>query len=205
MSIELLDDVRLFPSLFHYGISECGRPRCFKINEIGGCFEDVEILNSYCTKSFPFLCGFPDFVYACRNYGFNGNENELSSEVKIVLSHYYLSKIIQSVFACRFCFSYFDSFMKFMVFVATHAPSSSIRNDCIESKIRKDLTNHNGYNPCPCSIRVKYLCTKDVILNPFVSILVDHNHIEVSNENADIYATIINFNYCVSWNVSMYN
>ena len=82
MSIELSNDVRLFP-LFHYGISKCEheRPRNFKIYEIGGVFEDVEF---------------------CCEYGFHGSKTELSNEVKIVLSHHFLSIIMQIMYSCKF-------------------------------------------------------------------------------------------------------
>ena len=201
MSIVLIDNVRLFPSLFHFGVSKC-RVKCFKLLELGGCFEEPDLLHSFHMKSYPFICGYLDFVYACCNYGFNANENELSSEVKIILSHFYLSKIVQSIFVCDYCFDYFDSFMKFMMYVAVHAPASSIHGDCIESKIKKAVTYHNVYKPCS-NLRVKHCYGENTSVNPFVSILADHNHIEVLHANAD-NVTINNFNYRVSWNVSSY-
>ena len=199
MSIELVDNVHLIPSLFHYGILKCGHPRCFKIHQIGGCFEDENLLYTYHQKSYPFLCGYIDVVKACHEFGSNGNENELSKEVKTVMSHYFLSKIIQTVFACEFCFGYFDSFMKFMVFVAKQATSELIRNHCHE----KDLVNLvdddkeriiDGF----CSLKQKSHFMQFDYLNPFSSILLDHSHVEVLGHK--VY--INNFNYSVSWNVS---
>ena len=93
--------------------------------------------------------------------------------------------------------------MKFMVFVASHATSSMIRTDCIESKIRKNMVYHNDYHPCPSiTLKEKYLCAnKTLFSHPFVCILADHNHIVIANEIADINYN----NYKVMWNVSNYH
>ena len=200
VSILLIDPIRLFPSLFHYGIQKCSeRVRCFNVLEIGGHYCDF----FYQIKTHPFLYGFSDFVFTCRKYGYKASEDELSSEVKLVLSHFYLSKIIQTIFCCEYCYNYFDSFMKFMVFVGGNAPMSSIHCDCVESKIEKVINHDNEYTiNRPCGMKILHFFSKSVNTSviSFVSILSDHNHIEVTDD----IATINNFNYCVSWNVSHY-
>ena len=202
MSLLLFDSIRLFPSLFHYGVQKCGKIKgYFNVMEIGGVYTD---LFEYMVKSHPFICGYPDFVYSCRYYGYNAKDDELSFEVKRVLSHFYLSKIIQMVFCCKTCYNYFDSFMKFMVFVGAFAPMSSITQDCIEPKIKKVVHQIDDsyfiYHPCNMRIIRFFSKTMNTLVNPFVSIISDHNHIEVT----DGIATINDFNYCVSWDVSSY-
>ena len=206
MSIELLDDIRLFPSLFHFGISDCKiSVKCFKILQSGGFYLNDSHSCTYVSKICAFLLGYRDFIKESDKcgIGFRGyDESGVPLAVKYILSQPQLSKIIQIMFVCKVCYPYFSSFMKFLRFVISHTKLSNIICGCIESEINDKITYQNVHIPLQTAeVRVKYSCCFPSLLNhPFTTILADHDHVKVVNDMAEM----TNFGYKVKWNVSHY-
>ena len=205
MSIELLDDIRLFPSLFHFGISDCEQSvKCFKILELGGYYVNDRTCN-YVSKFRAFLFGYHDFIIESDKcgIGFRGyDELGFPLAAKFVLSHPQLSKIIQIMFVCKVCYPYFNSFIKFLRFVVSHTKLSTLLCGCDESKINNKIIYDNVHIPLQTSeVKPKYSCSfTSFMKHPFVAILADHDHIRIENDMADM----TNFGYTVKWNVSHY-